>query len=89
MVSMDVIDREVLKVLIQKYNMRGGHECTFKVKNIDVPYNNYQKGRTCAKLLKCEMPLIEKINIDKKSPPLYRTRFGEIIEKIGKIPEKI
>lgn len=84
---MEVIDKEVLNILIERYK-KNGRDSTFKVKKLDLPYDNYQMGRSCAKLLKKNPPLIMRIN-GAKSTPIYKTRFGEIIEKIGKIPTEI
>lgn len=87
MVSMKVINRAVLNSLIKRYK-EAGRDCIFKVKRLDLPYDNYQVGKSCAKMLRRNPPLIERIN-GAKCSPIYKTRFGEFIEKIGKIPKEI
>ena len=85
MVCMKVIDKAVINLLVKKYKSKG-HDIHFKVKHLDLPYDQYMMGRSCAKLLKQEPPLITRVN-GSKSSPVYKTRFGDIIGKTGKIFE--
>lgn len=78
MVSVKVIDKDVLNLIVNKYSNKG-FDFTVKPKKLggDLPYDIYQLGRSCAKLMKSNPPLLEKLN-EHKSPAIYRTRFGEL-----------
>ena len=78
MPKVKIVDEEVIKTLKAKYKKRGNIDFFFRVGNLKLPIGNRQLGMSCAKLTRCNPPMLERINSKNSHKLVYKTRFGEI-----------
>jgi hypothetical protein len=77
MTKTEVIEKDVLKLLVKRVRDREGQDHFFKVKHLDLPYDNYMIGKACAKLMRKN--LVVRVN-SVKSSAVYKTCISDLCD---------